>query len=162
MVDFASNTEYGKLIVVSVYSYTSPGVLYLYNRDTGKARFLMQGREWLDKDAIASTKPFTFTSRDGKRIHGYLTIPHGSDGRNLPLIANPHGGPIGPRDGWGFNSEAQLLASRGYLVLKVNYRGPGGYGKAFRDGGQPQWAVRLQNDRIHPKTSPIEIDREQC
>src|SRR3546814_3366175 len=72
MVDFASHTEDGKLIVVSVYSDTNPGELYLYNRDTGKARFLMQGRKWLDKDAMASTKPFTFTSRDGKRIHGYL------------------------------------------------------------------------------------------
>src|SRR3546814_7299085 len=69
MVDFASHTEDGKLIVVSVYSDTNPGELYLYNRDTGKARFLMQGRKWLDKDAMASTKPFTFTSRDGKRIH---------------------------------------------------------------------------------------------
>src|SRR3546814_1457415 len=125
MVDFSSHTDDGKLIVVSVYSDTNPGELYLYDRDTGKARFLMQGRKWLDKDAMASTKPFTFTSRDGKRIHGYLTIPHGSDGRNLPLIVNPHGGPIGPRDGWGFKSEAQLLASRGYLVLKVNYRGSG-------------------------------------
>src|SRR3546814_11109653 len=91
MVDFSSHTDDGKLIVVSVYSDTNPGELYLYDRDTGKARFLMQGRKWLDKDAMASTKPFTFTSRDGKRIHGYLTIPHGSDGRNLPLIANQIG-----------------------------------------------------------------------
>src|SRR3546814_6249141 len=132
------------------------GELYLYNRDTGKSRFLMQGRKWLDKDAMASTKPFTFTSRDGKRIHGYLTIPHGSDGRNLPLIANPHGGPIGPRDGWGFNSEAQLLASRGYLVLKVNYRGSGGYGKAFRDAGHQQWAEGIQNDIIDATKWTIE------
>src|SRR3546814_6408600 len=77
MVYFSSHTDDGKLIVVSVYSDTNPGELYLYDRDTGKARFLMQGRKWLDKDAMASTKPFTFTSRDGKRIHGYLTIPHG-------------------------------------------------------------------------------------
>lgn len=148
MVDFSSHTDDGKLIVISVYSDTNPGELYLYDRDTGKARFLMQGRKWLDKDAMASTKPFAFTSRDGKQIHGYLTIPHGSDGRNLPMIVNPHGGPIGPRDGWGFNSEAQLLASRGYLVLKVNYRGSGGYGKAFSDAGHQQWADDIQNDII--------------
>src|SRR3546814_16764272 len=56
MVDFASHTEDGKLIVVSVYSDTNPGELYLYNRDTGKARSLMQGRKWLDKDAMADRK----------------------------------------------------------------------------------------------------------
>src|SRR3546814_13565910 len=132
MVDCSSHTDDGKLFVVSVYGDTMHGELYLYIRDTGKARFMMQGRKWLDKDAMASTKPFTFTSRDGKRIHAYLTIPHGSDGRNLTLIVNPHGGPIGPREGWGFNSEAQLLASSGYLRLKENYRGSGGSGQACK------------------------------
>ncbi len=148
MVDFSSHTTDGSLIVVSVYSDTNPGELYLYNRDTGKARFLMQGRRWLDKEQMATTTPFSFTSRDGKQVYGYLTIPHGSDGTNLPMIVNPHGGPIGPRDNWGFNSEAQLLASRGYAVLQVNFRGSGGYGKAWQDAGHMQWADGIQNDII--------------
>ena len=148
MVDFSSHTADGKKIVVSVYSDTNPGELYLYDRETGQARFLMQGRRWLDKDDMATTTPFTFTARDGKELHGYLTIPKGSDGRNLPMIVNPHGGPIGPRDDWGFNTESQLLASRGYAVLKVNFRGSGGYGKAFQDAGHMQWAEGIQNDII--------------
>ncbi len=145
-VDFASTTADGKKILVSVYSDSNPGELYLYDRDAGKARFLMQNRQWLDKTKMATTKPFNFTSRDGKTIHGYLTIPHGSNGRNLPLIVNPHGGPIGPRDNWGFNPEAQLFASRGYAVLQVNFRGSGGYGKAFSDAGHQQWGQGIQND----------------
>jgi len=148
MVDFSSHTRDGKQIVVSVYSDTNPGELYLYNRDTGEARFLMQGRRWLDKELMAETMPFAFTSRDGKQVHGYLTIPHGSDGKNLPMIVNPHGGPIGPRDDWGFNSETQLLANHGYAVLKVNFRGSGGYGKAWQDAGHMQWAEGIQNDII--------------
>src|SRR3546814_9725546 len=60
--DFSSHTDDGKLIVVSVYSDTNPGGLYLYDRDTGKARFLMQGRKWLDKDAMASTRSEEHTS----------------------------------------------------------------------------------------------------
>src|SRR3546814_4014501 len=55
-----------------------------------------------------------------------------------------------------FNSEAQLLASRGYLVLKVNYRGSGGYGKAFRDAGHQQWAEGIQNDIIDATKWTIE------
>ncbi len=148
MVDFASQTQDGKKIIVSVYSDSNPGELYLYDRDTGKARFLMQRKPELDKKKMASVKPFNFTSRDGKLIHGYLTLPHGSNGKNLPLIVNPHGGPIGPRDNWGFNWEAQLLASRGYAVLQMNYRGSGGYGKAFQDAGHLQWGQGIQNDII--------------
>ena len=145
-VDFSSATRDGSKIVVSVSSDSNPGELYLYDRDTGKARFLMQGRAWLDPKKMAEVKPFTFKSSDGQQVHGYLTLPHGTDRRNLPLIVNPHGGPIGPRDNWGFDPITQLFASRGYAVLQVNFRGSDGYGKAFRDAGHMQWAKGIQND----------------
>ncbi len=148
MVDFASQTQDGKKIIVSVYSDSNPGELYLYDRDTGKARFLMTRKPELDKKKMASVKPFNFTARDGKSVYGYLTIPHGSNGKNLPMIVNPHGGPIGPRDNWAFNWETQLLASRGYAVLQVNYRGSGGYGRAFQNAGHLQWGQGIQNDII--------------
>ncbi len=148
MVDFSSSTQDGKKVVVSVYSDTNPGELYLFDRDTGKARFLMQNRDWLDAKNMASVKPFNFKARDGQLIHGYLTIPHGSDGKNLPMIVHPHGGPIGPRDNWAFNSRTQLLANRGYAVLQVNFRGSGGYGKGFEDAGHRQWGQGIQNDII--------------
>lgn len=148
LVDFSSHTDDGRQIVVSVSSDSNPGELYLYDRQTGQARFLMQGRQWLDPARMASVRPLSFTSSDGRVVHGFLTIPNGSDARNLPLIVNPHGGPIGPRDSWEFNPEAQLLASRGYAVLQVNYRGSGGYGKAFQDAGHRQWGQGIQNDII--------------
>jgi dipeptidyl aminopeptidase/acylaminoacyl peptidase len=148
MVNLASYTQDGKKIIVSVYSDSNPGELYLYDRDTGKARFLMQRKPELDKAKMASVKPFSFSARDGKRIFGYLTLPNGSNGKNLPMIVNPHGGPIGPRDQWGFNPEAQLLASRGYAVLQVNYRGSGGYGRGFQNAGHQQWGQGIQNDII--------------
>lgn len=148
MVDFASATTDGGQIVVSVYSDSNPGELYLHDRKAGKARFLMQGRAWLDPKQMASVKPFSVSTRDGMTVYGYLTLPKGSTGKNLPMIVNPHGGPIGPRDSWRFNSEAQLLASRGYAVLQVNFRGSGGYGDAFRDAGHRQWAQGIQNDII--------------
>lgn len=147
-VDFSSATQDGQQIVVSVVSDRNPGALYLYDRGTGKARFLMQGRRWLDPKQMASVKPFSFTSRDGLTIHGYLTIPNGSDGKDLPMIVNPHGGPMGPRDHWTFNWETQLLASRGYLVMQVNYRGSGGFGKEFEDMAYGEWADGIMNDII--------------
>jgi dipeptidyl aminopeptidase/acylaminoacyl peptidase len=147
-VDFSSATQDGKKIVVSVYSDSHPGELYLYDRDTGKARFLMRNRKWLDPDQMASVKSFSMKSRDGLTLYGYLTIPKGSDGRNMPLIVNPHGGPMGPRDNWGFSSETQMFASRGYMVLQVNFRGSGGFGKGFEDMAYGQWDTGIMNDVI--------------
>ena len=145
-VDFSSATSDGKQIVVSVKSDSQPTELYLFDRATGKARFLIRDRLWLDGKRMASIRPFSFTARDGVTLHGYLTIPNGSDGKNLPMIVNPHGGPIGPRDDWGFNWETQLFASRGYLVLQLNFRGSGGYGNAFQEMGHRQWGGKMQDD----------------
>lgn len=147
-VNFSSHTKDGRQIVVSVTSDTDPGELYLYDRDSAKARFLMRSRSWVEPEQSATVTPFHVRSRDGLDLYGYLTIPNGSDGKNLPLIVNPHGGPIGPRDEWGYNWETQLFASRGYAVLQVNFRGSGGYGKRFQDAGHMQWGEGIQNDII--------------
>jgi dipeptidyl aminopeptidase/acylaminoacyl peptidase len=147
-VNFSSATRDGGQIVVSVYSDTNPGQLFLYDRASNKARFLMQQRKWIDDKRMGRVEPISFTSRDGLKIHGYLTLPHGSDGRNLPMIVNVHGGPIGPRDDWAFNWESQLFASRGYAVLQINYRGSGGFGKGFQDLGYGSWSTGIMNDII--------------
>ena len=145
LVDFSSATLDGKQIVVSVRSDSDPGQLYLYDRDSASVRFLMRNRSWLDPTKMAQVRPFSFKARDGITLHGYLTVPRGSD-RNLPVIVNPHGGPIGPRDDWGFNWETQMFANRGYLVVQLNFRGSGGYGQAFQDMGHRQWGGKMQDD----------------
>jgi dipeptidyl aminopeptidase/acylaminoacyl peptidase len=145
LVDFSSATLDGREIVVSVRSDSDPGQLYLYDRESGSVRFLMRNRSWLDPAKMATIRPFSFKARDGVTLHGYLTLPGGND-RHLPVIVNPHGGPIGPRDDWGFNWETQLFASRGYLVVQLNFRGSGGYGQAFQDMGHRQWGAKMQDD----------------
>jgi dipeptidyl aminopeptidase/acylaminoacyl peptidase len=79
-------------------------------------------------------------------LHGYLTVPRGSTGKNLPMVVLPHGGPIGIFDEWGFDHEAQMLAAAGYAVLQVNYRGSGNYGRAFTQAGAQEWGGRMQDD----------------
>ena len=59
---------------------------------------------------------------------------------------HPHGGPYGIRDQWGFNPDVQFLASRGYAVLQVNYRGSGGYGRAFEEDAYRKWGLEMQDD----------------
>ena len=88
----------------------------------------------------------SYPSRDGLTIHGYLTLPAGAAGRRVPLIVHPHDGPYGIRDEWGFDEEVQFLASRGYAVLKPNYRGSGGYGLDFEVAGKKEWGGKMQDD----------------
>jgi len=61
------------------------------------------------------------------------------------VIVNPHGGPW-HRDTWGFNPEIQLMASRGYGVLQINFRGSTGYGRKFWEASFKQWGQSMQND----------------
>ena len=145
LIGFSGATLDGSKIVVSVHSDTDPGQLYLYDRDTSSVRFLMRNRSWLDPAKMAVVRPFSFKARDGVMLHGYLTMPRGND-RDLPTIINPHGGPIGLRDDWGFNWETQMFANRGYLVVQLNFRGSGGYGQAFQDMGHRQWGEKMQDD----------------
>lgn len=141
-----SFTRDGKLGLVHVYSDRNPGEFYLFDLETMRATYLGTTREWIDPEQMAQMRPISVPARDGTVLHGYLVLPPGREPRGLPMVVNPHGGPHGVRDTWGFDEEAQLLASRGYAVLKVNFRGSGGYGGAFERAGYRQWGGLMQDD----------------
>jgi dipeptidyl aminopeptidase/acylaminoacyl peptidase len=117
---------------------------YAYDRATKTARFLFEHQPELSKYELARMEPFSFQSRDGLTVHGYLTFPAGPR-ESLPTVLNVHGGPWA-RDTWGFNPEAQWLANRGYLCVQVNFRGSTGYGKDFVNAGDRAWGAEMQND----------------
>ncbi|KFN48317.1 hypothetical protein N790_06555 [Arenimonas malthae CC-JY-1] len=141
-----STTRDGKLALVQVTSGTNPGDFYLFDVATKKAGYLLSRREWIDPEQMGEVRPVSFKARDGLPLHGYLTLPPGSDGKDLPLVVNPHGGPFGVFDTPHFDEEAQMLARAGYAVLKVNFRGSGNYGRAFHEAGAKQWGKAMQDD----------------
>lgn len=136
----------GRYVLFTAYSDVDPGSYYLFDRQGGKAKFLLSAREWIKPEEMSPMKPIVVTARDGTRLHGYLTIPRGSSGKNLPLVFHPHGGPHGPRDEWRFNPDVQFLANRGYAVLQLNFRGSGGYGSAFESKGYRNWGTTMIDD----------------
>jgi dienelactone hydrolase len=91
------------------------------------------------------TIPVTIRARDSLVLHGYLTVPPGQAARNLPLVLMVHGGPW-VRDIWGPDPNVTFLALAGYAVLRVNYRGSGGYGRAFEQAGIGEWGRKMQSD----------------
>jgi dienelactone hydrolase len=122
-----------------------PGVYYVLDQKAGTLVQFKRSRE-VDPAQLSSRKPIQYTARDGLVIHGYLTLPPGSNGKNLPMVVHPHGGPFGVRDSWGYDPDAQFLATRGFAVLQPNYRGSGGYGRGFINKGRHQWGRAMQDD----------------
>ncbi|HOH23471.1 MAG: S9 family peptidase [Bacteroidales bacterium] len=123
------------------------GTYYQYDNKTKQFSLLYDLMPQLKEADMAEMRPITFTSRDGLTIHGYITLPKEAlTGEKVPLVVNPHGGPQGIRDEWGFNPETQLFASRGYATLQVNFRISGGYGKEFLKAGFKQVGRKVMDD----------------
>lgn len=143
----ASETDNESQFLILIGSDKLYGTYYSYDPAKNEFKLLYDLMPQLIADDMAEMLPIKFTSRDGLTIHGYITLPEAAlKGEKVPLIANPHGGPQGIRDSWGFNPEAQLFASRGYATLKVNFRISGGYGKSFLRAGFKQVGRKAMDD----------------
>jgi dipeptidyl aminopeptidase/acylaminoacyl peptidase len=118
----------------------------LFDTVAKTAKHLFSARKEIDPETSAEVRAIDFKARDGLTLYGYLTLPKGSTGKNLPTIIMPHGGPFGIADDWTFDDDAQLLAKAGYAVLQVNYRGSSHYGRAFYHAGARQWGGKMQDD----------------
>ncbi len=120
-----------------------PAAPYLLAPSAKEARAIAP--ELLPKDfpaaSLAVPQQVIFKSADGMEIHGQLFLPSSKGSGRMPAVVFMHGGPVRQMLlGWhylyyyhncyGMN---QYLASRGYVVLSVNFRSGIGYGRAFRE-----------------------------
>ena len=156
-VRIVSQTRDEKVSVIATFSDRNPGDFYLFNTEKNQVRFLVSANPKIQPNSMAQMRSIEVTARDGSKLFGYLTLPKNTEGKP-PLIVNPHGGPIGPRDSWGFNGETQLLAEAGFAVLQINFRGSGGYGKKVMNGGLKTWGSTIQHDIIDATNSIINDD----
>lgn len=141
-----SFTKDGALGLYFVYSDTNAGDFYLYDFKTKQASYVASTSTKIDPEQMSSVTQVSLKARDNTVLHGFLTVPKGSNGKNLPMVIYPHGGPFNEYDVWGYDPEIQLLANRGYAVLQLNFRGSGNYGRNFTTSGYGQWGGTMQDD----------------
>ena len=157
-----SGSRLSSRVLISSYSDTLPGRLYLYDRQTQKLEEIGASRPWLEGQ-LAQVRPFRLKTRDGLEIPSYVVLPRDHrPGQRLPTVVHIHGGPFardvvqGGRYGPSFGvREAQVLASRGYAVVLPNFRitpelgsqiyyaGFGTYGQQMSDDHEDAaaWAI---------------------
>src|SRR5579885_1538300 len=152
-VGFGEMSVDGSTILVFAASDRDPGTFALFDTATSNLRPLYQLRPWLKAEQLGERRPFWFRASSGTELGGYLTLPPHREAKNLPTILIAHGGPLGVRDPWYLagsweNDEAQFLATRGYAVVQVNYRGSGGRGQNFEDSGKRQMGTGMMQDML--------------
>lgn len=132
-------------IIVHVDEPKQPPAYALVDLDAKTADWLGPVHNDLTAADIGEMRPVKYRAADSLEISGYLTLPPGSTGKNLPLIVLPHGGPA-VRDILAFDWLGQAIASRGYAVLQPNYRGSDGFGWSFLSAGFGEWGGKMQTD----------------
>lgn len=142
-----SRTRNEQRFLLLAFSEKDPGTYYLADLKGPNLTLQRLGAVLLNfpTQEMATMYPVKYKARDGERIHGYVTLPRNGPQKGLPLVVMPHGGPW-VRDIWQYDPFVQFLASRGYAVLQMNFRGSPGYGREFLDKGQREIGLAMQND----------------
>jgi dienelactone hydrolase len=144
-IGVVSREQSSRLEIVAASADVLPPTYYVHDRKRGSLTLLFSERPQLLEAPLAATRRLDIAARDGLSLPSYLTLPHGLEPKQLPLIVLPHGGPSS-RDTITWNPEVQLFASRGFAVIQVNFRGSEGYGEEFLEAGHREWGGKMQDD----------------
>lgn len=159
---YDTNARHDRVLVLAS-DEVDPGSFYLYDATTSTVQALAPAETSMSHVHPVRSQVLEVVAGDGTAIESYLTLPPDTP-PPFPLIVMPHGGPIGIRDGLRFDPEVQLLANRGYAVLRVNYRGSGGFGRAFEQAGLGAWGKSIEDDILAATDAALgaaPLDRER-
>jgi pimeloyl-ACP methyl ester carboxylesterase len=144
-VRLLGHSDDNQRVLARVFGPSSAPVVYLVDFTTHRADIVGEEYPGLVDVPLGEVRAISYTARDGTAIPAYLTLPPGANAKGLPLVVMPHGGPES-RDENDFDWWSQFLASRGYAVLRPQFRGSTGFGDAFRLAGRKQWGGLMQDD----------------
>jgi dienelactone hydrolase len=150
----------GKYIAITGYNDDLSRVLFTTNSassptsyqilvDRKQVTTLGSERPWVDGKQIGEQRWVTYTARDGRKIPAIVDLPAGwkTGDAALPALVHPHGGPWA-RDytGWDASGWVPFFTSRGYAVIRPQYRGSTGFGREHWIAGDKQWGLTMQDD----------------
>ncbi|MGZ8370468.1 MAG: alpha/beta hydrolase family protein [Caulobacteraceae bacterium] len=134
--------------LVSAEGPDTPAAWYLFDAVKKELSPIGEAYPELKGIALGKTSRYAYKARDGLEIPAYLTLPpNTAAGAKPPLIVLPHGGPAAHDDD-SFDWWTHYLASRGYAVLRPQFRGSSGFGEAFERAGDREWAGKMQTDLL--------------
>jgi len=157
-VSIRSRSRDGRYWVIRTGTDVDPGSYHLYDREAKTIGKLFDSRPDVNSEDLAAMEPIEFKSFDGQSIAGYFTPAKNVSGEVAPLVVLVHGGPH-LRDYWGYDATVQALATNGFSVLQINFRGSTGYGYEFESSGYRQWGNEIQKDIIAGTRWAIEEHR---
>ena len=112
---------------------SQPKELYRLAPDDSLTQITHNANETLQRIELPRSQLVTYRSFDGRLISAFVWVPFNlkRDGKAAAVVM-PHGGPTGQTSD-SFNGRAELLASRGFVVIAPNVRGSTGYGMEFQN-----------------------------
>lgn len=140
----SATPDFDKVIILTQGPEDS-GTYVLVDLEARTAKPLGRRYPGVPSEAMGEVRFIRYQAADGLTIPAYVTLPPGREPKSLPLVVLPHGGPQA-RDEPGFDYWAQLLASRGYVVLQPQFRGSDGFGVAHVQAGYGEWGRKMQSD----------------
>lgn len=142
-IQFADASLDESKLLIWAGSDVDPGQYFLFDKSSYQLRPLLRVRPSVENANLAQVRPISFPASDGTMIPGYLTLPVGASGKNIPAIVMPHGGPES-RDEWGFDWLSQFYVSQGFAVVQPNFRGSSGYGDVwYEKNGFQSWRTSV-------------------
>jgi dipeptidyl aminopeptidase/acylaminoacyl peptidase len=122
----------------------------------------------LSQIAMSPLESFWFTGAHGDKVEGFLVKPPNFDAsKKYPVKLFLKGGPqIAFGERWSYNSNLELFAANGYVVITINFHGSTGYGQKFIDAVTGEWGGAPFEDQMKgldyaERTYPfIDKDRE--
>lgn len=145
---FGSSDDESRVLYLVAWT-DDPGAFYLVDRGDQSVNLIVDSRSQSAQSAsFGKTWTLRFQTRDNLELDAFIALPSGMELeqiQSMPFILMPHGGPWS-RDFAEFDPLTQFLNSKGYGVLKVNFRGSSGYGAEFEELGVGEWGRAMQAD----------------
>lgn len=133
--------------LVNYWSDQEPGQYWVHQPARNSWQFIGRERPDIDPKRMATLDLHRIRARDGLELPVWVTLPPGTDPKKpRPAVVLVHGGPWVRGVHWHWDSDAQFLASRGYVVIEPEFRGSTGYGQTLFRAGWKQWGLSMQDD----------------